>query len=112
MDKGNVMPAANYDIVLQKGEAFNRIITWKDYFDEDVDLTGYTGELDIKLSKESDAVLVSAVVVVGATTITIDISEAVIEDLDFEVGVYDLKLSSTTRNIRLLEGSVKVLEEV
>lgn len=44
--------------------------------------------------------------------ITVDISEAVIEDLDFETAVYDLKLTSADRTIRLLEGSVKVLEAI
>jgi hypothetical protein len=47
-----------------------------------------------------------------APYIDITIPAAVTEDFDFETAVYDLKLSSSNRNIRLLEGNVKLLEAV
>ena len=117
------MLAGKYDITIEKGATFNRIITYKDENGDAIDLTGFTAAMDIRAMKTTDTTLIQLTTENGrialgdaAGTITLTILATDTETLgDSEgvtVGFYDLELITGSTVIRLLEGEVQISKEV
>lgn len=108
------MNAGRWDFKLEQGITFSKTITYSDSADALVNLTGYTARMKIKESKECSTALVSlttengGITLGGASgTIVLSISDSETQALDFETGVYDLKIiDGSSDKTRLLEGDV------
>lgn len=85
-----------------------------------VDLTGYTGRMQIRKKLADPEILLELTTVNGgiivdntSKTITINITAEQTKDLTFGSGVYSLELvSDTGKVIRFIEGTVTVQQEV
>lgn len=113
------MPAATYDIYIERGATFRSTITWKDSTGALVNLTGYTARMQVRQKLASTTALISLVDGAGITlggaagTIVIEITDTVTTALDIRQGVYDLELVSGGGIVtRLIEGGVGVSKEV
>lgn len=115
------MAAGNYDIVVERGAVFNRVLTWRDANNSLVNLSGYTARLHVKKAF-SDASTVfemttenGRITLGGAAgTITLYISANDTDDIIAETCVYDLKLvpANTNNAVRLVEGTFDVVPQV
>jgi len=109
-----------YDIRIDQGATFQKLILWKDADGNPVDLTGFTARMQIRRRVHSDEVLAEATtengyIVFGDDqgTIEISIPASVTEGFDFKRGVYDLELESSGGIVtRLIQGCVYVSREV
>lgn len=111
--------ADTYDLYIDQGATFERVITWKQTNGTPVDLTGYSARMQIRRTKSNETALVSLTnangITLGGTsgTIAISISAAVTEALTFRRAVYDLELVSPNGSVyRLLQGAVALSKEV
>jgi len=117
------MSAGIYDIYIEQGATFQKIITWKDSSGTAINLTGYIARMQFRSQPSSTTVLFEATtensrIALGgaAGTITITISATLTAGFNFDCAVYDLELQSSSQSgavvTRLLEGSVNVSKEV
>ncbi len=116
------MGAARYDLYIEQGATFEKVITWKDSSGNAISLTGYTVDMNIRETYDSTTVIAEyggtplINIVLGGTagTISITISDTVTADFTFESAVYDLKLTETSSGkvTRLLEGEVFLSKRV
>ncbi len=117
------MAAGLYDLYIEQGATFTKIITWKDSAGDPIDLTGFVARMQIRQTISASAVLYSATTENGgitlggaAGTITITFPAADTAAFSFVTGVYDLELASSAlagaEVTRLLEGGVVVSKEV
>ena len=114
------MAAAQYDILIEQGATFQKLLTWKDESGAAIDLTDYTARMQVRLKKDSTSALLSATtengyITLGGTagTIDIEIPATVTADLSFTRAVYDLELVSSGGIVtRLIEGAVGLSKEV
>jgi hypothetical protein len=117
------MSAGIYDIYIEQGATFQKIITWKDSSGTAINLTGYIARMQFRSQPTSDTVLFEATTENGrialggaAGTVTITITATLTAGFDFGCAVYDLELQSSSQSgavvTRLLEGSVNVSKEV
>ena len=114
------MSAGRENLRIDQGETYIRVIQWKDSTGALVDLTGYTGFMQIRSGKDGSVVLdvdglPSGVVTGGAAgTIAITIPAASTLALpEATVLVYDLKVISGGGQVTyLLEGIVHVRKQV
>lgn len=126
------MTAANRDIIIEQGATWEDVLAWATGDPmTPVDLTGYTGRMQIRPSRESAVVIAEIIPTLGgaAGTITCGLTAAQTEALDFEgcpsgfipswtttdgrtastgglVAVYDLELTQGATVIRLVQGLV------
>ena len=101
---------------------FDRTIVWQDKNGSPVDLTGYSGEMDVREKAEDAAALISmktsdATMVLGGAAGTIQLirNATTTAALDFDRAVYDLELYPATvvaDAIGLLQGQVFFKKEV
>jgi hypothetical protein len=114
-----VVLAGNYNIIIDQGAHFERLITVADPDGDPLDLTGWTARMQIRTEIDAETVMVELTTENGrislggaAGTITLTLTADITEDMDDE-GVYDLELIDTyDRVYRLLKGKVKVELEV
>jgi hypothetical protein len=119
------MPAAKYNMTIEKGSTFNPVFTWKNAAGVLMDLTGYKARMQIRSDIDATIKLVDLstehnppeIVLGGAAgTIAITIPAALTTTLPGDDGVYDLEVYyGTVPNevvTRLLEGKVKFSAEV
>ena len=113
------MTAGRYDFVIEQGATFSRVITWRDAADALVNLSGYTGRMQIR-DKRAGTTLVdfstgSRMTLGGAAgTITLALTAVETAALDWSgLASYTLELQSSGGVVtRLLEGTVRLSLEV
>lgn len=113
------MLAGNYNIIIDQGAHFERLITVRDADGELLDFTGWTARMHIRTELDSPDIMCELTTENGritlggaAGTITLTLTADITEDFDDE-GVYDLELVDTYGKVyRLLKGKVKVELEV
>jgi hypothetical protein len=117
------MAAGIYDIYIEQGATFQRVITWKDSSGNAINLTGYIARMQFRPQITSETILFTATtengkIVLGgaAGTVTITITATETAAFDFCSAAYDLELQSSALSgavvTRLLEGCVNVSKEV
>lgn len=114
------MPAGKYDTVIEQGATFKRTITWKDSAGNPVNVTGYTGRMQIRATVDSPTIIHTLTVANGqitlggaAGTVTLNIPDETTATFTFTDAVYDLELESGTGDVtRLLEGRLVLSKEV
>lgn len=108
-------PAGEYHIVIQENETFRFNYTWK-LNDVGVDLTGWTGQMQVRRRPNSPVLLeASTTPGVGLGTMTLDdeggvdivFDSSLLESLDFQTASYDVLLTDSTGGTwRRLQGNV------
>jgi len=124
------MSAGRYSFVIEQGATFNLELQYKDSNSNPIDLTGYSGKMQIRpsvgspdvyitlsSSLDSDGTGINFSGSNGTTpptsgSIGIYISAVSSSALDFDTGVYDLEISSGSFVSRILEGQVKLSPNV
>ena len=120
--------ALSYPITIDKGSTYVKQLTWfnpvpvpnpsKLTHGDPKDLTGYTGEMMIRVDYDDPTPQVTLNSVNGGVTITggtinIRIEASATEAFAFDAGIYDLKLTAPDGTAtRLVEGKVKVNPDV
>jgi hypothetical protein len=125
------MPAGRYNFVIEQGATFQLDLQYKDSNNTPINLTGYSGRLQIRQTTPSPAVLLclssslrpdgTGISFSGSSgtnpptsgSIGIFISAVTSSLLSFDQAVYDLEIESSNGFvIRLIEGNVKLSKEV
>lgn len=119
--------AAKYDLLVEQGATYERKFVWTTLNPTNsrlpptpVNLTGYTGRLQIRANVKSETVLHEATTENGGISIdaakgevTLTIPAASSAAWSWDKGVYDLELVSSSGAVkRFIEGSVQVSPEV
>lgn len=124
------MAAGKYNLLIEQGATYQVEIQYKDSAGVAVDLTGYSGKLQIRpsigsptayiclsSSLQPDGTGLNFSGSYGTTpptsgSIGIYISAISSSLLTFDTGVYDLEISSGSFTTRLLQGNVQLSKEV
>ena len=124
------MPAGRYNLLIEQGATFEIELQYKDSNGVVVDLTGYSGRLQIRpsigsptaylclsSSLQPDGTGLNFSGSNGSTpptsgSIGVYISAATSSLLTFNTGVYDLEIQSGSFVTRLLQGNVQLSKEV
>lgn len=120
------MPAAYHRITVEQGASFALDLTYADSAGDPIDLTGYSGRGQIRLTAQTNTTLASFAVtitdaVAGEVTVTLSASalvgNAAIVGLahdDYTHAVYDIELytAQDADVIRLLHGPCRISPEV
>lgn len=112
--------AGRYNIIIEQGATFSRVLTWRDAQGALIDLSGYTARMQARAGHTAQSVLVSLTTENGrialggaAGTVTLTIAAADTALLPSGSYVYDLELVSAGGVVtRLLEGCCQVSPEV
>ena len=109
------MAAGIFNFTIEQGATFNRQLTVSEN-NSALNLTGFTGAMQLRSNHESSTVALSVTVaIVNATQGLISISASSSSTAALEEGiyVYDLEITSSTGVVtRLLQGEVTVSPEV
>jgi len=111
--------AGQYNLIIDQGAHFERLMTITNPDGSEYDLTGYTARMQIRTEIDADDVMCELTTANGRIvlgdeegTVRLIIESAVTETFDDE-GVYDLELIDSDGKVyRLLKGKVKVELEV
>lgn len=114
------MPAGIYDFIIERGETFTRVITWKDENSTAINLTGYTARMQLRGSRGEPSLALSLTtensgISLGgiAGTITITISASQTASFESRSYVYDLELVAGSGAVtKLLKGVISIAREV
>jgi len=118
------MAAGKYNFVIEQGTTFTLELQYKDSNSVPVDLTGYTGRMQIRPSIGSPTTyltLSSSIQADGtgitfptpvSGTINLYISAISSSQLTFDQGAYDLEIASGSVVTRLIQGNVQLSKEV
>lgn len=117
------MPAAEIPITIEQGSVYNPVYNWKDDDGNPIDITGWTGKMQIRESKDKNSTLVfTCSTTNGNFTINgasgefrpkILASET--EDFDFGWAYYDIELtppSGSANTKRVAQGPVELDKQV
>lgn len=117
------MPAYEQDIEIEQGSVYNPIFTWKDADGVPIDLTGWTGKMDIRVSKDRTSTLIfscstaSGNLALGgaAGTIRPKITATETGQFSFNWAYYDIELippSGVAGTKRIAKGKVVLDKQV
>jgi len=124
------MPAGKYSFVIEQGATLNLELQYKDSNSNPIDLTDYSGKMQIRSSVDSPTAFITLSSSLnpdgtglnfsgsnGSTpptsgSIGIYISAISSSLLNFNTGVYDLEIASGSIVYRILEGQVKLSPNV
>ena len=124
------MAAGKYNIVIEQGATYDVTVEYKDSNNTPIDLTGYSGRMQIRPSIGSTTTYLCLSSSLnpdgtglnfsgsnGATpptsgSIRLYISANTSSMLTFDQGVYDLEIASGSYVSRILQGNVKLSKEV
>jgi hypothetical protein len=101
------VPAVNYNIVLERGAKFEFTVRARNQDGTAMDLTGYSGKLQIRPTSSSDDVYLEAtsangrIAIDGATgTVAVTVGADITGPMTWQSGVYDLIVSDSASNVR------------
>jgi len=115
------MSAGTYDIVVEQGAVFNRVLTWRDANGSLMNLTGYTARLFVRQSFNSTTNIFEMTTSNGRITlggalgtVTLYISANDTDDIPYKRFVYDLKLipANADNAVRVVQGTFEVVPQV
>jgi hypothetical protein len=124
------MSAGKYSFVIEQGATFTIQLAYKDNTGTPIDLTGYSGKMQIRPTVTSDTVyltLSSSLSSDGSGlnfsgsgglnppvsgTIGVIIAAETSNNLNFDQAVYDLEIYKQSTVTRLIEGQVKLSKQV
>lgn len=114
------MSAGKLNLTIEQGATFRKKLTWQSSTGVPIDITGYTGRMQIRQQLKDAAPLIEltdvngGIVITGASgEIDLFIDDADTSTFVFQKGVYDLELEAPGGDVtRLVEGSVTVSLEV
>ena len=124
------MAAGRYSFVIEQGSTLNLELQYKDSNGKPINLTGYSGRMQVRPSVGSETVYLTLSSSLNADgtglnfsgssgtnpptsgSIAIYISAPSSSTLTFDTAVYDLELTSGPVVTRLLEGQIKLSKEV
>ena len=115
------MAAAQADIVIEQGTTLNQSFQWTDSTGTAINLTGYTGRMQIRQTISTVATIADlttangGIVITAATgTVTAKISATATAAMTFTTAVYDLELIAPdgVTVTRLVQGNVTLSKEV
>jgi hypothetical protein len=124
------MAAGRYSFIIEQGSTLNLELQYKDSNKNPIDLTDYSGMMQIRSTLESNEILLtlSSNLMPDGTglnfsgsngqtspssgSIGIYISAITSSLLDFNKAVYDLELYSGSFAVRILEGQIQLSKEV
>ena len=124
------MAAGRYSFTIEQGSTLNLELKYTDSNGNPINLTGYSGRMQIRPSVASSTVYISLSSSLQADgtglnfsgsngttpptsgSIAIYVSSASSSLLTFDTGVYDLEITSGSIVTRILEGQVKLSKEV
>lgn len=117
------MPAAKIDIEIEQGSKWDPIYTWNDDNGNPVDLTGWSGKLELREEKDKSSSLIFRCQTADGT-MTINesggqvqplISATETDQFDFEWAWYDIELtppSGDSNTKRLAQGKARLDKSV
>jgi len=109
------MAAGTYNFTLDQGSTFSRQLTVEDN-NTAMDLSGYTGRMQMRSTHDSDTIALSfTVTVANAAQGKLNISASATSTASITEGiyVYDLEIESSAGTVtRLMEGNITVTPEV
>jgi hypothetical protein len=109
------MSAGIHNFTLDQGATFNRQLTIKEN-NSPLNLTGYTGAIQLRSSYDASTVALSVTVAVTNATqgiLTISASSSSTTALTEGIYVYDLEITNSSGTVtRLLQGQITVSPEV
>jgi len=124
------MAAGRYSFTIEQGSTLNLELQYKDSSGNPINLTSYSGKMQIRPSVASSTVYITLSSSLAADgtglnfsgsngttpptsgSIAIYVSAASSSLLTFDTGVYDLEITSGSIVTRILEGQVKLSKEV
>jgi hypothetical protein len=124
------MAAGKYNIVIEQGATYDVELQYKDSNNSPIDLTGYTGRMQLRpsIGSTSSYICLSSTLQPDGTglnfsgssgtlspvlgTIGIYISAATSSLFTFDKAVYDLEIQSGSVVTRLIQGNVQLSREV
>ena len=124
------MAAGKYNIIIEQGATYQIELQYKDSNNQPIDLTGYSGRMQIRpsIGSTTSYLYLSSSLNADGTglnfsgsnrttppvsgAIGIFISAATSSLLTFTTGVYDLEIQSGSVVTRLLQGNVQLSKEV
>lgn len=118
------MAAGKYNFIIEQGTTFTLELQYKDSNSVPVDLTGYTGRMQIRptIGSPTSYLTLSSSIQPDGTgitfptpvsgTINLYISAISSSQLTFDQGVYDLEIASGSAVTRLIQGNVQLSKEV
>ena len=118
------MSAGKYNFIIEQGTTFTLELQYKDSNSVPVDLTGYTGRMQIRptIGSPTSYLTLSSSVQPDGTgitfptpvsgTINLYISAISSSQLTFDQGVYDLEIATGSTVTRLIQGNVQLSKEV
>jgi hypothetical protein len=111
--------ADSYNIQIDQGATYTLALSYKDSAGVPINLTNYTAAMQLRKTVESATASLSltsssGIVITGATgLLNITITATQSRDLDPDIYVYDLEITSSAGVVtRLIEGSAVVSAEV
>jgi hypothetical protein len=118
------MSAGKYNFIIEQGTTFTLELQYKDSNSVPVDLTGYTGRMQIRpsIGSPTSYLTLSSSIQPDGTgitfptpvsgTINLYISAISSSQLTFDQGVYDLEIATGSTVTRLIQGNVQLSKEV
>jgi len=118
------MAAGKYNFVIEQGTTFTLELQYKDSNSVPVDLTGYSGRMQIRpsIGSPTSYLTLSSSIQADGTgitfptpvsgTINLSISAVSSSLLTFDQGVYDLEIRSGSVVARLIQGGVQLSKEI
>ena len=118
------MAAGKYNFVIEQGTTFTLELQYKDSNSVPVDLTGYSGRMQIRpsIGSPTSYLTLSSSIQADGTgitfptpvsgTINLSISAVSSSLLTFDQGVYDLEIRSGSIIARLIQGGVQLSKEI
>jgi len=118
------MAAGKYNFIIEQGTTFTLELQYKDSNSAPVDLTGYTGRMQIRptIGSPTSYLTLSSSIQADGTgitfstptsgTINLYISAISSSQLTFVQGVYDLEIATGSAVTRLIQGNVQLSKEV
>lgn len=117
------MAASSFNLKVELGATFRQKITWSDKNSVPINLTGYTGRMQVRKKIDDPIALIDLTtenggIVLGGTLGTIEIVITDLQTADLSNGVYDLELIGPQPQVgradvyRILYGTVEVKKNV
>lgn len=113
------MASAIFDLVIEKGETYEKTFYWKDTNKVAINMSGYTARMQARSSSRAANTILNLTTENGGITITplegkieLTISDTVTSAIAVSSGVYDLELIDASSKVKkFLRGTITFLKE-